>query len=99
MWFSIPSMFRVAEAIMKYLNGYYQMAHDDDISKAKGKHYVIKKRNSFWIPVNNYHLCDWEYIANYFNVLDSKQVRNVYDIDRFKWNEFEYYGLVSLITI
>ena len=82
-------MFRAAEAIMKYFNGYYQMAHDDDISKAMGKHDVIRKRNRFGIPVYDYHLCDWEYIANYFNVLDTVQIKNVYDINRFKRNEFE----------
>jgi hypothetical protein len=82
-------MFRAAEAIMKYFNGYYKMAHDDDISQAKGKHYRIKKRNRFGIPVYNYHLVNWEYIGSYFNVLDSDKIRNVYSFERFKRNEFQ----------
>jgi len=82
-------MFRSAEAIMRYFNGYYQMAHDDDISKAKGKHYRINKRNRFGIPKYAYHLVNWEYIANYFNVMDSEKIRNLYSIERFKRNEYK----------
>ena len=82
-------MFRAAEAIMKYFNGYYKMVDPDDISKANGKHYVINRCNRFGILVYAYHLVNWDFIACYFNVLDSDKVRNVYDLDRFKRNEFE----------
>jgi len=83
-------MFRAAEAIMKYFDGYYQMHITYDIARyLVGKYYAIRKRNKLGIPVYNYHLVNWEFIASYFNVLDCDEVRNIYSIERFKNNEFK----------
>jgi hypothetical protein len=84
-------MFRAAEAIMKYFNGYYQQRIDsDDETKAlNNKCYEIRKCNKFGLPRYDYHLVNWEFMSDYFNQTDSDKVRNVYDIDRFRRNEFE----------
>lgn len=83
-------MFRAAEAIMKYFNGYYMIYVHDDIAKYLNYRCIaIKKRNKWGIPKYAYHLVDWQFIANYYNQLDTKKVRTVYDIERFKNNEFE----------
>ena len=83
-------MFRSAEAIMKYFNGYYQQHISEDERKyLNPKCIAIRKRNKLGIRKYVYHLVDWQFIANYFNQLDTDKVRNVYDLDRFRRNEFE----------
>ncbi|TFH38152.1 MAG: hypothetical protein E4G95_04135 [Bacteroidia bacterium] len=86
-------MFRATEAIMKYFGGYYSHQIDDDDAKYLiGEYYAIRKRNKWGLPVYDYHLVDWEFIAGYFNQMDDEGIRNVYSIERFEKfekNEFE----------
>jgi len=82
-------MFRAAEAIMKYFDGYYISRHKDDLSKAKGLHLAIKKRNTFGIPVFAYFMHDWVYVRTYFNVMDNPEIRNLYDMTRFERVEYK----------
>ena len=83
-------MFRGAEAIMKYFNGYYkEHRNDDELSQSEGKHHRIKKRNAYGIPVIAYYLHDWVFISKYFNAVDRQEIKNLYDIARFKENDFE----------
>ena len=61
-------MFRTAEAIMKYFDGYYQQGVDNEIaSYLTNKYYAIRKPNKVGMPVNTYHILDLEFVAAYFN--------------------------------
>lgn len=83
-------IFRAAEAIMKYFNGYYShiIEEEDDRRCLNKKCFPIKKRNKIGFPYYAYHIVNWKFIADYFNRADHKKINYLYSLDRFEKNEY-----------
>ncbi len=80
-------MFRAIEAIIKYFNAYLEIdLGDSDIDRPIGECYAIKSYNKFLRENHIYHLVNWEFVAEYFNKNDDKEIRDVYSLDRFSLN-------------
>jgi len=85
----VDKIFPAAEAILREFGGFLSLnigATLNQLRKTKGEFHHIKNTRL------EYFLIDWKVTANYFNVSDSEEVREVFSLSKFeKETLFHFY--------